>query len=91
MIAPPPRLITPPSGLIIVTFPSSSILSHQHCPIQDLAKEHQILIVGEEIEETDMVNDPDYDPDEEHYLDNYMWYGDGASSDQERYNNGEIE
>ncbi|KAF0443233.1 hypothetical protein F8M41_003587 [Gigaspora margarita] len=39
-------------------------------------------------------DNPDYDPDEEHDLDNYMWYGDGASgdcSDQERYNNGKIE
>ncbi|CAG8836648.1 33459_t:CDS:2, partial [Gigaspora margarita] len=80
-------------GLIIVTFPIPYILSPQYHPIQDLAKEHLIPIVNPEIEETDMVNDPDYDPDEEHDLDNYMWYGDGASgncSDQERYNNGEI-
>ncbi|CAG8846764.1 46488_t:CDS:2, partial [Gigaspora margarita] len=78
------------SGLIIVTFPILSILSSQYHPIQDLAKEHLIPIVNAEIEETVMANDPDYDPNKEHDLDNYIWYRDGASSDcsdQERYNN----
>ncbi|CAG8585467.1 6120_t:CDS:2 [Racocetra fulgida] len=44
----------PPPGLIIVTFPIPSILSPQHHPIQDLAKEHLIPIVSAIIGETDM-------------------------------------
>ncbi|CAG8839946.1 32612_t:CDS:2, partial [Gigaspora margarita] len=42
-----------------------------------LDKEHLIPIVNAEIEETDIVNDPDHDPDKEHDLDNYMWFGAG--------------
>ncbi|KAF0355700.1 hypothetical protein F8M41_014844 [Gigaspora margarita] len=38
-------------------------------------------------------NDPDYGPNKEHDLDNYMWFGadDADCSDQERYDQGEIE
>ncbi|KAF0534963.1 hypothetical protein F8M41_009755 [Gigaspora margarita] len=80
-------------GLIIVILPKPSILLPQRHPTQDLDKEHLIPIVNAEIEETDMVNDPDYDPDKEHDLDNYMWFGAGDAdcSDQERYDQGEIE
>ncbi|CAG8495993.1 12944_t:CDS:2, partial [Gigaspora rosea] len=48
-----------------------------------LNKEHLIPIVNAEIEEIDM----------EHDLDNYMWFGAGDAdcSDQERYDQGEIE
>src|SRR5690242_7495325 len=48
--------MSPPSKLIIITFPIPSILSSQYHPIQDLAKEHLILIVNAEIEKTDMVS-----------------------------------
>ncbi|KAF0469872.1 hypothetical protein F8M41_025471 [Gigaspora margarita] len=76
-------------GLIIVT----PILLPQHHPTQDLDKEHLIPIVNTEIEETDMVNDLDYDSDKEHDLDNYMWFGasDADCSNQERYDQDEIE
>ncbi|CAG8842876.1 23053_t:CDS:2, partial [Gigaspora margarita] len=76
-IPPLPRLtIAPlPLGLIIVILPNLFILPPQRHPTQDLNKEHLIPIVNAEIEETDMVNDPGYDPDKEHDLDNYMWFG----------------
>ncbi|CAG8845336.1 44693_t:CDS:2 [Gigaspora margarita] len=80
-------------GLIIVILPKSSILPPQPHSTQDLDKKYLIPIVYTEIEETDMVNDLDYDPDKEHNLDNYMWFGAGDTdcSDQERYDRGEIE
>ncbi|CAG8771833.1 17235_t:CDS:2 [Gigaspora margarita] len=40
-------------------------MSPQHRPIQDRAKEHLVLIVNAEVGEIDMVNDPDYDPEED--------------------------
>ncbi|CAG8710458.1 22989_t:CDS:2 [Gigaspora margarita] len=40
-------------------------MSSQHCPIQGLTKGHPILIVNAIIGETDIVNDPDYDPEED--------------------------
>ncbi|KAF0409287.1 hypothetical protein F8M41_008398 [Gigaspora margarita] len=92
-----PRLMIapPPPGLIVVMLPKPSILPPQCHPTQDLDKEHLIPTANAEIEETDMVNDPDYDPDKEHDLDNYMWFGasdtDADCSDQERYDRGEIE
>ncbi|CAG8816373.1 17158_t:CDS:2, partial [Gigaspora margarita] len=77
IIPPPPRLTIapPPPELIIVILPKPSILPPQHHPTQDLDKEHLILIINAEIEATDIVNDPDYDPDKEYNLDNYMWFG----------------
>ncbi|CAG8852928.1 32660_t:CDS:1, partial [Gigaspora margarita] len=44
----------PPLGLIVVILPNPSILPPQRHPTQDLDKEHLILIVNAEIEETDM-------------------------------------
>ncbi|CAG8821008.1 32803_t:CDS:2, partial [Gigaspora margarita] len=42
--------------LIIVILPIPSILPSQHHPTQDLDKEHLILIINAEIEETDMIS-----------------------------------
>ncbi|CAG8822699.1 38775_t:CDS:2, partial [Gigaspora margarita] len=62
-------------GLIIVILPKPFILLPQPHSIQDLDKKHLIPIINSEIEETDIVNDPDYDPDKEHDLGNYIWFG----------------
>ncbi|CAG8856381.1 19011_t:CDS:2, partial [Gigaspora margarita] len=77
MIPPPPKLTIapPPLGLIMVILPKPFILPPQYHPTQDLDKEHLILIVNTKIEKTDIVNNSDYDPDKEHDLDNYMWFG----------------
>ncbi|CAG8848679.1 22800_t:CDS:2, partial [Gigaspora margarita] len=89
MIPPLPKLTIapPPPELIIVILPKLFILPPQCHPTQDLDKEYLISIINTEIEETDIVNNLNYDPDKEHDLDNYMWVGasDADCSDQKRY------
>ncbi|CAG8853741.1 28325_t:CDS:2, partial [Gigaspora margarita] len=77
----------PPPEPIIIILPKPFILPPQCHSTQDLDKKHLIPIINTKIEETDIVNNPDYDPNKEHDLDNYMWFGAGNAdcSDQEKY------